>query len=273
MSMNGAPVADKRRLRKPVPAYRALSGYLRDATLSEQIKVAGKVLAGRLGRRSPKVFAIGMNKAGTSSLHQLFVDWGYLSYHGVRWRSGHNGWLLDGFDCFSDGPPDDFRELDARYPGSRFILNVRDFDTWVLSRLKHIARDKVKRPGEVFPLDWDTTEHSIELWLQYRDRHHAEVLEHFGDRPRDLLVVNFIRDPDADRKVARFLGRPAAREKPWSNAAGGRGEAGEHEQMLDAVLARNGLSRSEARRDLIVMGLGAGRLPRDTSELPEGGAC
>lgn len=257
------------RLRQPNPTYKALARYVQEASLKEQAIVGARALTGVLGRRVSKIFAIGMNKAGTTSLHQLFVDFGYHSYHGVRWRSGANKLLLNGFQCFSDGPPDDFKALDREFPDSLFILNVRDFESWALSRLMHIARDKLKRPGEVFPVDWDVTETSINLWLNQRDRHHAEVLRYFAKRPDDLLVVNFIRDPDAAAKVARFLGKPTPEGKPWSNSAKGRGSEPSHKAMLDAVLARRGVSAADAQRDLLVVRAPANAdLPPDTSALP-----
>lgn len=260
--------ASKPKMRKPIPAYKALSGYLKGASFSELAHVGVNVITGSLGMKKPKIFAVGMNKAGTSSLHEIFVDNGYLSYHGIRWRSGRNKMLLNGFDGFSDGPPVDFKALDHGFPGSRFILNVREFDAWVLSRLKHITRDKKKRVGEIFPHDWDTTEEAIGIWLQERDRHHAELMTYFKDRPDDLLIVNFIRDPDAARKVARFLGKPEPDSKPWANPASGRGGAPEHQIMLDAVLQRNGLDARDARRDLIMLRSDANAgLPMDTSEL------
>lgn len=81
---------------------------------------------GMAGVRRPKVFAIGFNKTGTSSLDHLFAVLGYDTYHGTIWRSERpDGWFLNSRDAFSDGIPHDLDAIDAGFPGSRFILQVR----------------------------------------------------------------------------------------------------------------------------------------------------
>ena len=75
-----------------------------------------------------KVFAIGFNKTGTVSLHEVFIELGYHSNHGEYWRSTNSIWFHTLFDAFCDGIPDDFKILDKRYPNSKYILQVRNLD-------------------------------------------------------------------------------------------------------------------------------------------------
>ena len=77
-------------------------------------------------RRREKVFAIGFNKSGTSSLHALFKSLGLSSYHGVEWRTCQDDDLLQSYDCFSDDIPADLPKLDRMFPGAKFILQVRE---------------------------------------------------------------------------------------------------------------------------------------------------
>lgn len=184
------------------------------------VKVAGAVLGtarGKLtGAGTRKVFAIGFNKTGTTSLHAVFRELGLHSYHGEYWRDSSRPvfhWL---YDAFCDGIPDDFRRLDQRFPGSRYILQVRDLDAWIDSRLQHIKRtpDAVLRTQSS---DWSIDPESIRTWVERRNRHHLEVLEYFRSRPDDLLLINFIRDPDSARRIARFLGDREHVDKPHRN--------------------------------------------------------
>jgi hypothetical protein len=89
-----------------------------------------------------KTFCIGFNKTGTTSLHRLFKTLGYRSYHGTRWHDLSNFTIYEQYDCFSDGFPLDWQMLNERYPGARFVLNVRDCKSWIFSRLQYIRRLK-----------------------------------------------------------------------------------------------------------------------------------
>ena len=79
---------------------------------------------------SPKVLGVGLSKTGTSSLSAALTILGYRTVHYPpldRLRE-----LLDDSDAATDTPVAcSFRELDRQYPGSRFILTVRDPDSWL----------------------------------------------------------------------------------------------------------------------------------------------
>ena len=61
----------------------------------------------RKDKASNKVFAVGFNKTGTTSLDALFKSLGLTAYHGVKWRTCDDLELLRSYDCFSDGIPKD----------------------------------------------------------------------------------------------------------------------------------------------------------------------
>ncbi|WP_198571714.1 sulfotransferase [Pelagovum pacificum] len=234
----------------------------------EYVQAAYRSMTGRVGLRSSgKVFAIGMNKTGTSSLHRTFKELGFSSYHGTRWTTGQNKWLMHAFDCFSDGVRPDFRTLDQNFPGSKFILNVRAFDDWAISRLKHIARDIAANGDGDRAENWTASPDAINHWLDNREKHHSAILEYFAGRPDDLCIINFVTDANASTKVSDFLGRPAPAAKAWANAASGRGENPAHREMLNEVLQQRGLSVEAAKRDILVLQDPSGRFPVDTSQL------
>lgn len=156
-----------------------------------------------------RIFGIGLHRTATTSLHHALVKLGYDSAH---WKSAHwakaiweemklygSSPILERHYALCDLPiPLLFRELDAAYPGSKFILTMRDENEWLESVRRHWSH---KNP---FREQWDTDPftHRIHRELygrttfneqvmreRYR-RHNSEVLEHFKDRPRDLLVMN-----------------------------------------------------------------------------------
>lgn len=91
-----------------------------------------------------KVFSIGFNKTGTSSLHQFYLRCGLRSLHDVRWpvttwlSSGKN--MLADFDAYSDGEHCNFRQLKLWFPSSVIVLNTRNERDWLRSRVKHVLR-------------------------------------------------------------------------------------------------------------------------------------
>ena len=90
-----------------------------------------------------KIFCIGLNKTGTSSLHEAFSILGLKSVHFMD-DEGNNikdiierNYLakaniikgLEKYDAFSDWDKfpytvDIVKEFDKQYPGSKFILNM-----------------------------------------------------------------------------------------------------------------------------------------------------
>ena len=203
------------------------------------------------GIGSPKVFAIGLNKTATTSLHHIFVELGYRSYHGTAWRDTSRWLIFQHYDAFSDGPPEDFIRLDRRFPGSKFILQVRNLDDWIDSRLEHIRRLPHRRGRGK---DWAISEDAIRAWVARRDRHHAGVLRYFQHRQGDLLVLNYIRDPQSAARVCAFLGKPVCAQKPHSNpdpaAKPPGGTALKNPEMIARALTSLGIPEAAWKNDL-----------------------
>lgn len=217
------------------------------------------------GRNARKVFAIGENKSATTSLHRIFQELGYHSYHGVKWRDTSRTMMYRMYDSFCDGIPDDFRKLDAMFPNAKFILQVRDLDTWIDSRLEHIRRLPPNKPRH--PL-WTIKESSIRAWTVQRNAYHIEVLNHYRDRPDDLLLINYIRDPHAAEKITRFLGHPPLEQKPHANRNPNSGSRLRNGEMIAAALTDLGIPEEEWGNDIHCPSLrspGFEAVPADTS--------
>lgn len=238
----------------------------------EKALVRLRMLLNRLGFHRPKVFAIGFNKSGTTSLHTVFMSMKLISYHGTAWRDCSDMKLLRTYDCFSDDVPKDLPKLDRLFPNSKFILQVRDLRSWVYSRLAHIQRER--ETGFYGSPEWELSEYAIRSWIEKRQNHHLFVLSYFQNRPADLLVVNFIRDENAAKKVCNFLGREGLCEKPRENANPDKHIPGHYVEMFTNTLREMGILEQEAEHDLYCPSLlresqRGYPFPPDTSLLPE----
>ena len=162
----------------------------------------------------PKVFCIGFHKTGTKSIGHALELLGYrvCGPVGVR-RPDIAERALElalatakDFDAFQDNPwPILFRELDQAFPGSRFILTVRDLDDWLASAVNHFGRKTTPMREWIYgagaPLGNEA---------RYRARHQAHldaVRAHFRHRPDDLLEFPLTRQPDWG-PLCRFLDLP-----------------------------------------------------------------
>ena len=113
-----------------------------------------------------------------------------------------------------------FKLLDAQYPGSKFILNTRDVDHWVRSRLRFMRGEyRACAHGQ------DAHRHEaglVECWKADWERHLFEVRAHFFARPGNLLEFDIERDdpeklvrffPDLKLDVAHWTHQNASLEK------------------------------------------------------------
>lgn len=119
---------------------------------------------------------------------------------------------------------------------------------------------------------WDTTEEAVTEWILERNRYHRYVFEYFAKRPDDLLVINFIRDPNAGEKICKFLGLSYSPPKPKSNVtAYGKEYSEMHRELVNKVAKKLGLGASDFERDILSQSLldvsDSNYWPADTSEL------
>lgn len=137
-----------------------------------------------------KIFVIGFNKTASTTFHHLFLKVGLDSHHSTDWEKND---AINIAQCFSDGDahikethPINFKKLEARYPESLFILNVRELESWLLSRAKHGMW--VMKENSIF--NWPPTIEEYQSWISKRIYHHNNVLNYFKDKSEKLLIVN-----------------------------------------------------------------------------------
>lgn len=145
-----------------------------------------------------KVFGIGLNKTGTTTLKVCLEKIGYkvkgcdleLTRCATKSNLESIYETVRQYDGFQDWPwPLVYEEIDQRYPNSKFILTTRsDSETWFQSLKKHANRTgptEYRKLVYGHEMPHGRKEHHIEIYK----RHNEEVLNYFKGRDDDLLTV------------------------------------------------------------------------------------
>lgn len=180
----------------------------------------------RFGR--PKVFCIGFNKTGTSSLHEFFTQCGLKSVHNTRWP--HHSRIKSGkprfrqADCYSDGERADFAQLRHWFPDAVFILNTRADMPWIRSRLKHVFRrnEKIDLRKILDDARYQTLARdfffdpgaSIARWYMDKRIYERQARIYFADDPAFLEIDITTTEDWADKVHDLLQGRFASLKKP-----------------------------------------------------------
>jgi hypothetical protein len=204
-----------------------------------------------IGRQ--KVFGIGLNKTGTTSLKMAMKELGYVVGHQRTAERLSADWAKRDFNriilyCktaqfFQDVPfskPFTFVVLDHEFPRSKFILTVRDSpEQWYESITRFHAnlwgkngRVPTKedlqnaiyiykgRPWESNRFTYNSPEsdpYNKEILIDFYNSHVHQVKEYFRHRADDLLVLN-VAEKNAYSKLCNFLNlKPRHDTFPWVN--------------------------------------------------------
>lgn len=189
-----------------------------------------------------KIFGIGWEKTGTTSLEAFFKELGFTLGDQANGALLLRDWALRNFDpivdlarsaqFFQDIPfslPFTYTVMDREFPGAKFILSIRsDTDEWYTSVTRFLTNlfgkgvlptedDLITHPVPYIGWAFESTRlidknsevqilDKTEAIRQY-ENHNASVVEYFRHRPESLLVVN-LADRDAAEKVMTFVGLP-----------------------------------------------------------------
>jgi hypothetical protein len=170
-----------------------------------------------------KIFCIGFPKTGTKSMSAALKILGYSV-------TGPNGFydpdiekkvfamadrLVRKYDAFQDEPwPVIYKEMDRKYPGSKFILMQREPQSWIQSQLKDFGSHTT--PMRTWVYGYGCPKGNEEVYLKRYDEHNREVDEYFRNRPGDLLVMDLAKG-EGWEKLCPFLGA-AIPDKPFPHA-------------------------------------------------------
>lgn len=197
--------------------------------------------------RLPRVVQIGFNKCGTRSFQRLFERAGHpVVQHKVRkpfrpsrkaayliqqnLRAGRPVFagmedyvlyagLIHQSETESFEAIRHFREMLRDYPDTILILNVRDREDWIRSRLGHGRGELVQRVMRQRGVA--TAEEVAELWRREWDAHLADVRSAMQDRPGQLIEFNL--DTDSVQQLIDRLPGYGLRAEDWGDVGRTRG--------------------------------------------------
>ena len=211
-------------------------------SLGDEAKhVLGAVARSLCGwRLREKLFCIGANKTGTTSVGALFDSLGYRLAPQIPAERMIFDWAKRDFrklvrfcrpyDAFQDVPFSldfTFQALDAAFPNAKFILTVRNspeewFDSYVRFTRKLLAGGSEKSREDLATINYNfdgfflksldliygeqTALFDRDIYIRSYQTHNEQVISYFAHRKGKLLVLN-LSDPGANKQIADFLNR------------------------------------------------------------------
>lgn len=172
-----------------------------------------------------KVFGLGFQKTGTSSLHQAMEELGYevcgtrpdLLLPILKGRNEKIFKITRRYDAFFDHPwPQLFQMVDDHFPGSKFILTLRNDEEWYNSVSQHIGDYKAPIHEWIYGRGYGLPKYNKTHTIEIYNTHNQKVLEYFNSRPGDLLILNMPDELIWD-KLCAFLNCPVP-NKPFPKA-------------------------------------------------------
>ena len=166
-----------------------------------------------MSRNKPQAFCIGWYKTGTSTMGMALLEFGY-SVLGCRLDMAPP--LLQGnkqialkeagkYDALQDVPwAALYRELDQKYPGSRFILTCREEEAWLNSAAKHFKGNDIQLHEWLYGNG--VLLGNEELYINRYRQHNREVKAYFAGRS-DFIEMDLAAG-DGWEKLCEFLAEP-----------------------------------------------------------------
>lgn len=191
-------------------------------------------------RAKTKIFCIGQNKTGTTSIDALLKSIGYKTGNQVKGELLQNDWAKRDFskivklcktaDAFQDVPFSNdytYNVLDYAFPNSKFILTVRSnkdewYDSITRFHTKIVGKGRLPTPDDLKDFNyrykgflWDvqkdkygideSTLYDYKIYTEQYEKHNNRVIDYFQGRKKDLLVIN-LSEASAIEKLYSFLG-------------------------------------------------------------------
>lgn len=191
-----------------------------------------------------KVFVIGDNKTGTTSMMYLLQEWGFsignqpvAELLSIQWlRSRETSDIIrycHTADAFQDVPfslPELYKTLDEEFPNSKFILTVRNneqdwFSSLTRFHTKLFSSDKSRPPTaedlqkstyrlkgygyEFQRLRYDVKDdidlYNPDIYIAEHCKTNLDKKEYFSGRVKDFIEIN-LNNPKDFRRLCDFLG-------------------------------------------------------------------
>lgn len=155
-----------------------------------------------------KIFCVGFHRTGTCSLRDALEILGY-KVCGPVWKIDER--LVRSFDAFQDMPwPLYYELLDQKCQNSKFILTIRNSESWINSCIRKFGGKKIKM-HEIIYGGAGNPIYDEDRWIKKYEQNNESILEYFKDRPDDLLVLR-ITQGEGWEKLCPFLGHKIPNE-------------------------------------------------------------
>jgi hypothetical protein len=171
-----------------------------------------------------KVFGIGLSRTGTTSLAKALNALAIPTIHYPcdpitynELRSGiYRLSILERYRGATDIPVAPYyRQFDVVYPGSKFILTVREISSWLISVENHwhrwCERDVQNEFNDFIHASvYGALRFNADRFRHVYNSHIYNVRRYFCSRPDDLLIFN-VFESDGWPKLCSFLDLPVPR--------------------------------------------------------------
>lgn len=156
-----------------------------------------------------KIFGLGLSRTGTTSLT--------IALKNARYNIIHYPTQQELFSSSNDGATDipvtiAYKELDKKFPGSKFVYTIRDKEEWIEALRRYINRKSSTRVSESSKAirratygtwtfnddEWELYSNSYDFWLN-------DITQYFKDRPSDFIILNIVNRQDNPSKLYNFL--------------------------------------------------------------------
>ena len=175
-----------------------------------------------------KIFCIGSNKTGTTSLTKVLKILGYsvcpeeiVFYPFSKYFYDHQKGnfdslfeLVEKYDSFEDRPwnhIDFYKILDVKYPDSKFILTIRNTENWINSYRRWSDKIKLRDMwfytlvSQVCYGNNDFLSDEDNMRKKYEERN-QEIIDYFKESDK-LLILDFENESDW-KPICNFLNKP-----------------------------------------------------------------
>jgi sulfotransferase family protein len=169
-----------------------------------------------------KIFCIGLSRSGAMTLNEALNILGYRSLFVMTYE--HLEENLSKYDAFTHTPlAAIYRELDRRFPNSKFILNIRERENWLRSLERQWqAADStgISEAGlEIRQRVYGTDQFNRETFARVYDQHLDGVSRYFKGRDQSLLRLDICAG-EGFEILCPFLGKPIPSQPfPHQNSA------------------------------------------------------
>lgn len=177
---------------------------------------------GPKNRNKKMVFGIGLSRTGTASLNSALNELGIKSKHFIFYPITTNIPFLylalkDASAATDISISANYKKIDKLYPNSKFILTVRDIESWLTS-CKYYFTQRInieKSPKwikEIHLRLYNTLKYDSRRFKIGYYKYIDDVRKYFKNRPEDLLIIDIVRG-ERYEKLCPFLGLEVPKKK------------------------------------------------------------